>query len=211
MGTPELWLIAGPNGAGKTTSTQKEPLVNLLPRIVCLNPDDRTRAKLRAAGYNGFADAPLEVQTPLFLESANEVAAELERAIARDERIAVETVLSSDKYQRLVEAVLARGGKVGLLYVALQSSAIAQRRVANRVILGGHSVPEEKIAARWLRSLEYLAWYAVRVTQFWVVDNSDEDPDQPPQLIAYGRSGRLEFLADEAFPEMKSALASLPR
>ncbi len=126
-------------------------------------------------------------------------------------KIAVETVLSSDKYQPLVDAVLAHGGRVGLIFIALRSPSIAQRRVEHRVVLGGHGVPEEKIAARWHRSLEYLAWFAVRVTQFWVVDNSDENPDQPPRLIASGRGGRLEFLAENTFPEMQTALASLPR
>jgi ABC-type cobalamin transport system ATPase subunit len=64
MSGPELWLIAGPNGAGKTTCTHKEPLASLLSGVGCLNPDDQTLRKLRAAGYAGFADAPPKVQTP---------------------------------------------------------------------------------------------------------------------------------------------------
>lgn len=58
MPPPELWIVAGPNGAGKTTCVQKEPISALLPGVTFLNPDDRTRAKLRAAGYGGFADVP---------------------------------------------------------------------------------------------------------------------------------------------------------
>ena len=77
MAIPELWLLAGPNGAGKTTSSQRQPIAGLLPGVVFLNPDDRTLAKIRAAGYGGFADAPANIQTALFIESANEVSTDL--------------------------------------------------------------------------------------------------------------------------------------
>src|SRR4051794_1952473 len=112
----ELWIVAGPNGAGKTTTVQKEPITRWLPGVPFLNPDDRTLQKLRAAGYAGFADAPATVQTRLFIESADEVSAELEAALAAGRAVGVETVLSSEKYQPTVEAVLSRAGVFGLIY-----------------------------------------------------------------------------------------------
>ena len=138
----------------------------MLPGFVFLNPDDRTLAKICAAGYGGFADAPADVQTALFIESANEVSADLDAAIARGQPIGVETVLSSDKYRTPVEAVLARGGYVWLLYVALSSPEIARQRVAARVRQGGHGVPEDKIAQRWQRSLDSLVG-SLWASGFW--------------------------------------------
>ena len=83
MAEPELWIVAGPNGAGKTTCVQKEPISHLLPDVTFFNPDDRTLVKLRSLGYQGFPDAPIEAQSRAFFESADEVFAELEKAIAR--------------------------------------------------------------------------------------------------------------------------------
>ena len=209
-GVPQLWIVAGPNGAGKTTSVQKEPIASILPRVSFFNPDDRTLQKLRTAGFEGFADAPFEIQTRLFIESANEVFKELEIVLDSGQSVGVETVLSSEKYRPLVETVNERDGIFGLIYVALSSPEISKERIAARVKRGGHGVPEDKIALRWQRSLDYLPWFARRATAFWVVDNSDSNPAIAPKLLSSGKNGRLEFLASDAFPEMKAALASLP-
>jgi predicted ABC-type ATPase len=115
MSHPELWIVAGPNGAGKTTCVQREPISAILPNIPFLNPDDKTLQKLKTHGYSGFRDTPLDLQTRLFFESADEVHAELERAIAAHRPVGVETVLSSNKYRSLVEAVNAANGFVRLI------------------------------------------------------------------------------------------------
>ena len=207
----KLWLVAGPNGAGKTTCVQKAPIASLIPDVFFINPDDRTLGKLRAAGYKGFADAPHDTQTRLFIESADEVLAELEAAVARGDSVGVETVLSSDKYRPLVERVIAAGGFVGLIYVALSSPEIARDRVAIRVRRGGHGVPEVKIAERWHRSLGLLTEFAAKVSAFWVLDNSNANPDAPAHVIATGQDGRLSWLSPAAFPAILAALAPLPR
>jgi len=208
---PELWIIAGPNGAGKTTCVQKEPITGLLPAVRFLNPDARTLLKLQAQGYQGFVGAPANVQAKLFIESANEVSAELDAAVARGEPVGVETVLSSGKYRPLVETVRARSGFVGLIYVALSSPLIALERVAARVRRGGHGVPSEKVGQRWQRSLDCLAWFAERATAFWVIDNSNSDPAVAPRLLASGTAGKLGYVSEETFPELRAALDHLPR
>jgi predicted ABC-type ATPase len=211
MKVPEFWIVAGPNGAGKTTCVQKEPISHLLPDVTFLNPDDRTLAKLRTVGYQGFADAPTPIQTLSFIESADEVFAELMVAIAQRAPVGVETVLSSAKYCDLVESVTGDGGFVGLIYVALSSPTIAQERVAARVKRGGHGIPDDKIAARWKRSLEYLSWFAPRVSAFWIIDNSDSISVNAPILLASGKFGVVDHFEDATFPEMKVALSTLPR
>ena len=94
-----------------------------------------THTKLVAAGFQGFADAPVDVQTRLFFEAADEVYAELEQALAQDRSVGVETVLSSKKYCPLVESVRARSGFVGLIYVSLSSPAIAQQRLKKSAVV----------------------------------------------------------------------------
>lgn len=209
MTVPELWIIAGPNGAGKTTCAKTAPISDLLPKVAFFNPDERTLLKLRSAGYQGFLDAPVDVQTRLFFESAEEVFAELNQALALNKKVGVETVLSTDKYRSLVEAVQQVGGVFSLLYVALSSPSIAKERVAARVKRGGHGIPDDKIEQRWLRSLQNLPWFAERATEFRVIDNSDSNPEHCPILIASGKQGIVEYLDENAFPEIKSALASI--
>ena len=210
MQLPEFWMVAGPNGAGKTTCVQKEPISHLLPNVTFLNPDDRALAKLLALGYQGFVDAPADVQGRMFIESANEVFAELEEAMAHKDAAGVETVLSSDKYRGLVESVAGQQGFVGLIYIALSSPAIAKERVAARVKRGGHGIPDDKIEQRWKRSLDNLGWFAANATAFWVFDNSDSNLANPPPLIASGKHGVLEYLDATTFAEVKAALSMLP-
>lgn len=211
MKAPQFWIVAGPNGAGKTTCVQKEPISNLLQDVTFLNPDDRTLIKLQEMGYQGFVDAPVDVQTRMFIESADEVFSELQIHIAAGTPVGVETVLSSSKYQSLVDSVMKRDGTVGLIYVALSSSAIARDRVAARVRRGGHGIPDDKIDKRWQRSLENLRWFAEHSTAFWVVDNSDSNPANPPVLLASGKLGFLDYLNDKAFPELMASLLSMSR
>lgn len=206
---PELWIVAGPNGAGKTTCVQREPIAQLLPGVRFLNPDDRTRDKLRLEGYYGFAGVPSDVLSRLFVESANEVFAEVQAAVATGQAIGVETVLSTRKYCSLVDSVVSRGGYLGLIYVALASPQLARERVAIRVRLGGHAVPEDRIEQRWRRSLMLLPWFALRASDFWVIDNSDSGPDQSPRMIAWGGGGSLTSLDEVAFPEIREALQEL--
>lgn len=211
MARPEFWIVAGPNGAGKTTLVQAHPIRHLLPGVKFLNPDDRARHLLAQGGYRTFSEAPAAALQAAFLDAANAVEAELRTALHRGEAVGVETVLSSDKYRPLVEFVRGQGGFVGLIYVALASPEIACARVTRRVRAGGHDVPAEKVHARWHRSLANIAWFAAHASAFWVFDNSDENPDLPPRLVASGQLGRLEFLDAPANAPLHKVLDSLPR
>jgi len=97
VGLPEFWLVAGPNGAGKTTCVQRERIAKLIPSATFLNPDDLTLAKLRDRGVSTFADAPVDLLTTFFIESANEVESRVRHAMERGDSFGVETVLSSAK------------------------------------------------------------------------------------------------------------------
>jgi predicted ABC-type ATPase len=209
--SPELWIVAGPNGAGKTTLVQGHPILELLPRVRFLNPDDFARDLLMRRGHAGFSDAPDNDRLEAFLQAAKVVDSELQAGLRRGEAIGVETVLSTNKYRLAVEAVQAQGGFVGLIYVALSSPELACRRVARRVRAGGHDVPTEKTHLRWHRSISNLAWFAARASAFWIIDNSDENPDHPPKLVAAGRMGAVQFLDPSASEALRNALDRLPR
>jgi predicted ABC-type ATPase len=45
-----------------------------------------------------------------------------------------------------------------------------------RVLKGGHDVPEEKIRARWHKSLERLPWFLEQADQAFIFDNTGAAP-----------------------------------
>ena len=49
--------------------------------------------------------------------------------------------------------------EIRLIYVILNSPDLNVERVKTRVAKGGHDVSEEKIRARYQRSLEQLPWF----------------------------------------------------
>jgi len=177
-----FWLVAGPNGAGKSTLAKSSYFATLaVPKP--LNPDDFTFGLLRQRGYLGFSDAPYELQRDCSIEAAEWVFAQVEMALANNEDVGVETVLSTEKYLPLFRQVVEKGGEANLIYVGNQSPAISVQRVAIRVQKGGHDVPIEKIHTRWHRSLKLLPSFWNLATQAWLFDYSDSSTI--PQLIAH--------------------------
>lgn len=187
MAIPQLWLFAGPNGAGKSTFTQFPHWSRRIRHF--LNADELTRQLLSQQGYPSYAAAPSAVLQQANIVAANQTFSEVVRLLSRGEAVAVETVLSTDKYRPVVEQLRRDGGIFNLIYIGLRSPEISRERVVRRVALGGHPVPEEKLPERWRRSLEQLPWFARQADHFFVFDNSDSDPRRKPPLVA--REGRM--------------------
>ncbi len=202
----ELWIVAGPNGAGKTTFVQGEPLSDLISHATYLNPDDIALAILRGKGIPTFSDAPDAIRTQAFLEAAIAVFNKLIARLATGEAVVVETVMSTDKYRRVVESVDRDGGFFGLIYVWLDSPETACSRVRARTERGGHDVPTEKIVARWHRSVDTAAWFLAQATRFWVYDNTNSDPKVAPPLLAQGGHGECSFIAPTIPIQLLNAL-----
>ena len=201
-----FWLVAGPNGAGKTTSTQKNPIRLLLPQVKPLNADDRTLELLRSIGIQDFEEAPLSVLKEVFVAAAEETFAVAKAGIDTGAELLVETVLSTRKFDALVDRVHERGGFFGFIYLGLVNPSLSKERVARRVRQGGHDVPEEKLASRWIRSVQNVGYFAYKADQFFVFDNSNSDPDVPPVLIAEGGGGRAVILEVDAIPAITESL-----
>ncbi len=208
MAGPALWLVAGPNGAGKTTAVQRRPITELLPTGLALNADDWTLELLHAAGYAHFEDAPPEILRATFIEAAEQTFTVAKNALAQGETVIVETVLSTRKFEPLVELAHERSGIFGLIYIALASSAVSAARVRRRVERGGHDVPADRLAARWQRSAENLGWFARRADMFWVLNNTDSKRDHPLPLLANGGEGKLEIHDADAIPAITESLVA---
>lgn len=206
MAKPVLWLFAGPNGAGKSTFTRFPELSSHIRHF--LNADELTRELLQEQGYSSFLAAPSEVLRQTNLVAAEKIFAQVIALLEQGEVVSVETVLSTDKYRCLVERLRREGGSFNLIYVALRSPELSRERVARRVARGGHPVPEEKLPARWRRSLDHLPWFARQADRFLIYDNSDSDQSIKPPLIARNGTtpGRLRLLDREANPAVTEIL-----
>jgi predicted ABC-type ATPase len=163
--------------------------------------------KIKAGGWVGFADVPEDRLRSIFIEAAGETFAETVAALNDGSHICSETVLSTPKYQTLIEQVQSKGGLFEMVYVALRSPSVSRERVSLRFEKGGHDVPTDKLADRWRRSLEYLPWFASRADHFWVIDNSDSTAGRLPLLVASGGKGKARLSCDESlvFPELLAA------
>ena len=196
-------MLAGPNGSGKTTCAQGELIHSLIVDVRFLNPDYETLLRLRALGYEGFHDAPKEVQLSQFIASANDVSQQLSDSVDGGEEVGIETVLSTDKYLTLVEDVRAAGGDFVLIFVVVNTPELACERVALRAAKRGHSVPSDKIHDRWYKSIQNLPKFAALAKAFWVFDNSNSDPDLPP---VRWRAGSMASWSGLRYPALNCSI-----
>jgi len=160
---PRLLIVAGPNGSGKTTLVRQGVLAAFLHvPPVSINPDDVAH---ELAGHN----APSPQQT---LQAAQLCDERLDAEIAAGRSVTVETVLSSDKLKRRVEAARAARFDIALVYVTVRDGALNVARVEQRHAQGGHDVPPERVLSRRARSHVLFEWFAQRADLMLVFDNT---------------------------------------
>lgn len=138
------------------------------------------------------------------LQSVQRIEAWLETSIRAHQTVGVETVLSTDKYRRLVLEAKALRFEIRLTYVILDSPDRNVERVRMRVAKGGHDVPRDRIIARYGRSLDQLPWFLEQADQATIFDNSEASP----QLVGRKRSGIIT-LDPDALPQIVQAVGKI--
>jgi len=187
--------VAGPNGSGKSSSYQTLDVEASARSVWIINPDLLT-VHLREAEGLSLYDANLQ--------AVRRIEAWLEASIQAHQSVGVETVLSTDKYRRLVVAAKALRFLVRLTYVILDSPQRCIERVRQRVKKGGHAVPEDKIVERYTRSLGQLPWFLDLADEAWLLDNSDASP----KLMGRKRDGVIT-LDPTALPQVVAAVEKI--
>jgi predicted ABC-type ATPase len=164
---PIFWMVAGPNGSGKS-SLYGDVGAEVFDRSVwIINPDLLTE-RIRLVEGLSIREANIE--------AVNRVEAWLEASINAYQTIGVETVLSTDKYRRLVQVAKQQKFEFRLTYVILESPDLNVERVRLRVKKGGHNVDEAKIRERWAKSLAQLPWFLDQAEWAAIYDNSTDKP-----------------------------------
>ena len=109
---------------------------------------------------------------------------------------AFETTLASRTFVPWLARLKRRGYHVHVLFLWLEGPGLAVDRVAARVRLGGHDVPEPTVRRRYERGLRNFFNLYVPLADSWqMFDNSSAGR---PRLVASGRGERAEQVADSS-------------
>jgi predicted ABC-type ATPase len=95
---------------------------------------------------------------------------------AAGQSFAFETVMSHRSKTDFFALARATGYRTYLYFIATDLSALNVERVKNRVALGGHSVPEEKIQQRYDRCLRLVREAIASATRAFLLDNTGAEP-----------------------------------
>jgi predicted ABC-type ATPase len=178
--TPQLVVLAGPNGAGKSTFYDAFLAGSQLPFL---------NADLFAAetGVDSF-------------EAARILDAMRQRKIEERLGFITETVFSDPHGAKLdmLRKAIAAGYDVTLIYIGVANAELSERRVDQRIAIGGHDVPRDRIAARFERSLRNLAAAIVFVPIVKLYDNSSAR--EPFRHVATFHAGALRWRVRGAVP-----------
>jgi predicted ABC-type ATPase len=155
---PEAILIAGANGSGKT-SFARWLLPTLHPGVEFLNVDE------------------VQIETSAFshpMAAGRELLRRLADKERRRDSFAIETTLSSTMYARRIRSWMAWGHRTSIHFIQVPSEDFAVQRVAMRVAMGGHAVPEPDIRRRYHRGLALLEQVYKPLVDEWYHWFSDE-------------------------------------
>ena len=158
---PRLIVVAGPNGAGKTSITEQLLRHEWMGDCEYVNPDYIARDEF------GDWNAPEAVS-----KAAARAAEIRERCLRERRSLAFETVLSMPDKIDFMQRAKQDGFFVRLFFVGTNDPSINAKRVALRVMEGGHDVPISKIIARHTRSLANCSVAARVANRAYVYDNS---------------------------------------
>lgn len=182
-----LYIIAGCNGAGKTTAS-----FTVLPEM--LKCREFVNADEIAAGISPFNPEGVAIQAGRLMIDR------IIQLLKDGETFAFETTLATRSYVKLIQQAKKRGYFVTLLFFSLSSSEQAQRRVAQRVSMGGHNIPTDVIIRRYEAGLQNLFQLYMPVCDYWTLyDNSN----CPAIRIASGfGTEKIEVFDKERYTEL---------
>lgn len=155
----ELVIIGGPNGSGKTTfartyvRTHPIDILNADDIAKELDPNDMDRAKL-SAGREFFR--------------------KLHELRSQRKNVLIESTLSGIYLDKLIHSFRREGYEVIMVYVFLYSPKVCIERIKERVLKGGHHVPDNDVIRRYFRSKEnFWTNYKNKADKWFLVYNSE--------------------------------------
>ena len=184
----QLYIISGCNGAGKTTASY-----TVLPEI--LNCREFVNADEIAHGLSPFNPESVSIEAGrLMIHRINEL-------LWRGETFAIETTLATKSYINLVRQAQRQGYAVTLVFFWLRTPELALQRVAERVMSGGHNVPETTARRRYVSGIANLFNIYMPEVDCWVIYDNSVTPRI--QIARGGRHTSTTVLNEELLTKLK--------
>ena len=190
-----MWFVAGINGAGKSTASANKGLLDFMGVSAVVNPDTlaRTIAEEQKIDYRlANLSAAILTQAMVFNEAV----------YSPNPTIAMETVLSTKKYDPILTIAEQRKFPVGLVYVSVRSVELTLGHIRTRVASGLHDVPENIVRKRWPLTMANMVAWAPRVDQLIVFANNNPDGRLVRVAQKYSREAPVEILDRDELPEL---------
>jgi predicted ABC-type ATPase len=182
-----LYIIAGANGSGKTTFAQS---FAELEKLKFINADEIAKT------YD-----PQDIQK-YKVKAGKQFFKELSLSLDGNDSFIIETTLSGKYLSKVIQNAKNKQFYVVLIYLFLETKEENIYRVKNRVLNGGHSVPQEDIIRRYFRSRK-LFWnvYKNLVNEWSLFYNGDNNfelvANQQEIIDEYAVEQFLEGALDE--------------
>ncbi len=174
-------VVAGPNGAGKTTFAQEYLKFHDYEYLSADNianeiaPDKLEEVRVQAGR--------------LFFQK-------LFSLIEQKEDFVVESTLSGLGFQRIIRQLRRSGYSITIIFTFLETPDTCVTRIRERVLKGGHDVPESDIIRRFYRSKEnFWRIYRMESDSWYLFYNSSESF----QKVAFGEKENYTVNNQELF------------
>jgi predicted ABC-type ATPase len=182
----DLYIIAGPNGVGKTTFARK-----FLPKYA--NCKNFVNADLIAQGMSPFSPEAAAIR------AGRLVISEIDFFSQRRVSFGFETTLSGRSYLSLIQRLKRKGYRIHLFFLYVEGIDVALSRIKERVLKGGHDVPEAVVRRRFDRSVgNFFREYQQLVDSWYLFDNTSTKP----VAIAFKKGAKLRIMDSETYQSL---------
>jgi predicted ABC-type ATPase len=184
--SPNVYIIAGPNGAGKTTFARE-----FLPNYAdCRN---FVNADLIAQGMSPFSPESVAFR------AGRVMLGEIEHFMKQRVDFGFESTLSGRGHLRLIRQLKKAGYEIHFFFLWVPKVALAISRVKERVLRGGHDVPEVVVRRRFGRSIaNFLVYYRPVADSWMLFDNTGV----LPVVVASGENNRVRVVEEKLYNEL---------
>ncbi len=180
---PQVYIIAGPNGSGKTTFASK-----FLPKYA--DCPSFINADTIARGLAGFSPDAVALRAGRILLE------QIEAYAKKRIDFAFETTLSGTNHLLRLRNRKEAGYAIHLFFLWIPDVRLSLARIASRVKMGGHNIPEEVVRRRFHKGIKNFFQHCRTVVDSWMLfDNSGSTP----QFIAEEKRGELRILDKELY------------
>ncbi len=185
MSVKELIVVGGPNGAGKSTFVAK---------LLSEQPCPYLCADVIAHEFSHLNPVSQQIM------AGREFLRRLDEQLVQEGSFVVESTLAGRTLRSFLANAKAAGFNITIWFIYLDSAETCVARVRQRVLSGGHDVPEDDIRRRFNRSLANF-WHIYReiADNWYTVYNSGSEliwiaSGEPSAQIVHDQPKYLEFL-----------------